>query len=492
MIGKGSGFALFATTTLTFFMVGLSACGASGTGASGTGGASNSSPAATSLVAKIWETDVDQTKLLAPQPDATFSDQVTDSTVITVDASQTYQSMVGFGAAVTDASAYVIRHDLSGSQRDALMSDLFGPSGIGLSFLRLTIGASDFSRSHYTYDDVSSGTTDLSLSQFSIAPATTDVIPVVKEALANNGHLSLMASPWSAPAWMKSTGSLYRGSLNPTAYGAYAAYLSKYVQAMASQGIAINYLTLQNEPGFEPADYPGMSVPPATRALFIGSFLGPKFSADSVSTKILDYDHNWDLPSSPSAVLADKTASTYVAGIAWHCYAGDVSAQTAVHNAYPSKDTFFTECSGTFPTDFGGSFDWNMKNLVIGAPQNWAKSVLLWNLALDENNGPHLGGCATCRGVVTINSATGAVTKNLEYYALAHASKFVRPGALRIASNTSAGIDTVAFKNADDGSIVLIALNTNAVRSSFSIKWAASAFSYSLPAGAAATFVWKP
>ncbi len=157
MIGKGSGFALFATTTLTFFMVGLSACGASGTGASGTGGASNSSPAATSLVAKIWETDVDQTKLLAPQPDATFSDQVTDSTVITVDASQTYQSMVGFGAAVTDASAYVIRHDLSGSQRDALMSDLFGPSGIGLSFLRLTIGASDFSRSHYTYDDVSSG-----------------------------------------------------------------------------------------------------------------------------------------------------------------------------------------------------------------------------------------------------------------------------------------------------------------------------------------------
>ncbi len=476
----------------------LSACGG------GSGGASASAPVASlssstaagkpsTIIAHVVETDADQSKLLAAQPDVSFDQTTLSATLISVDATRSFQSMVGFGAAMTDASAYVINHNLATPQRNALMSDLFAPSGLGLSFMRLTIGASDFSLTHYTYDDVPAGTTDPTLDSFSIAPARTEVIPLVKSALSLNNHLTVMASPWSAPAWMKSTGSLYKGTLNTSAYPAFADYLSRYVRAMSAEGIPITYLTLQNEPGFEPPDYPGMSVPPAARAAFIGTALGPKFAADGVTTKILDYDHNWDLPSSPSTVLADTTANPYVAGVAWHCYAGDVSAQTSVHDAYPTKDAFFTECSGgRWAADFGPNFGWMMKTLIIGAPRNWARGVLLWNLALDENDGPHLGGCGNCRAVVTINSTTGAITRNLEYYALAHASRFVRPGAVRIASDSVSGVETVAFRNGDDNSIALIAFNSNTAAKTFSVQSAGHAFNYTLPAGAAATFTWNP
>lgn len=480
----------------------LAGCGGASAGSGGGGGggsssssssSSSSTPAASGIVAKVWETDADQSKLLAAQTDVTFNLTSASGTVINVDATQTFQTMVGFGAAMTDASAFVINHNMTSTQRDALMSDLFGTTGLGLSFVRLTIGASDFSSTHYTYDDMAAGATDPTLAHFSIAAARTDVIPLMKQAQTLNSHMTIMASPWSAPAWMKSTDSLYKGTLNASAYPAFADYLSKYVKAMGTEGVPISLLTLQNEPGYEPNDYPGMSVPPASRAAFIGGHLGPKFLADGVTTKILDYDHNWDLPSSPTTVLADSVANPYVSGIAWHCYAGDVSAQTTVHNAYPTKDAYFTECSGgTWAADFGPNFGWNMKNLIIGAPRNWARGVLEWNLALDETGGPHKGGCNGCRGVVTVNSATGAVTKNLEYYALAHASKFVRPGAVRIASDSTGGIDTVAYKNSDDSSVVLIVLNSNTVTSTFAVKFSGSAFSYTLPAGAAATYVWNP
>lgn len=442
---------------------------------------------------KVWETTTDRTKLIAPQADVQFEAIPMSSTVITVDPAVTYQTMTGFGASITDASAYIIAHDMSPTQRDALMKDLFGADGLNLSFTRLTIGASDFSRSDYSYDDMPAGGSDPTMAHFSIAAAKVDVIPVVKQALNLNPHLTVMASPWSGPGWMKTSDSLITGSLKPEAYPYFADYLTHYVKAMDAEGVPISLLTIQNEPGFEPADYPGMRVEPESRAAFVGGYLGPKFAAEGVTTQILDYDHNWDLPSSPLAVLGDATASPYVAGIAWHCYAGDVSAQGPVHDAYPAKDAYFTECSGgEWAPDFASSFDWFMQSLVIGSTRNWAKGVLLWNLALDENHGPHLGGCGDCRGVVTVNSKTGEVTKNLEYYALAHASKFVRAGASRIASNVVAGIETVAFKNADDGSVVLIALNNNKAAATFAVSSAGSAFNYSLPAGAAATFVWKP
>ncbi len=470
----------------------LTACGGSSGGgvSSGGGGSGPVVPAGTTV--KVWETTTDKSKLLQAQGDVTLTTGTATGTVITVDATQTYQTMVGFGAAMTDASAYLIQHKMSASQRDALMADLFGSGGIRLDFMRLTIGASDFSRTDYSYDDMPAGASDPALANFSIAAAKVDVVPSVKQALTLNPDLTVMASPWSAPGWMKTSDSLITGSLKPAAYPYFADYLSHYVKAMGTEGVPISLLTLQNEPGFEPGDYPGMRVDPAPRAAFIGGYLGPKFAADAVTTKILDYDHNWDLASSPLTVLADTTANPYVSGVAWHCYGGDVSAQSAVHDAYPAKDAYFTECSGgDWAPDFASSFDWFMKTLVIDSTRNWAKGVLFWNLALDENSGPHLGGCGNCRGVVTINSATGAVTRNLEYYALAHASRFVRKGAVRIASNSTGSVDTVAFKNPDN-SIVLIALNSNAAAKTFAVSSSGGTFSYSLPAGAAATFVWTP
>jgi len=440
---------------------------------------------------KVWETDTDQSKLLAPQPDIRFGASPAGA-VITVDASQTYQTMVGFGASMTDASAYLIRNKMSAGQRDALMRDLFGKTGLNFSFMRLTIGASDFSREHYSYDDMPAGQSDPAMAHFSIDAAKTDVIPAVKQALRLNPKLTVMASPWSAPGWMKTTDSLIQGSLKLQAYPYFADYLSLYLKAMRSQGVYISLLTLQNEPGFEPDSYPGMKVTPESRAAFIGGYLGPKLQADGNTTKILDYDHNWDLPSSPLTVLGDAKATSYLAGIAWHCYAGDVAAQGPVHDAYPDKDAYFTECSGgEWAPKFNETFDWTVKNLIIGSTRNWAKGVLMWNLALDETFGPHKGGCADCRGVVTINSTTGKVTKNIEYYAFGHASKFVRPGAVRVASTEADGLSNVAFENTD-GSIVLIALNGNTAAKAFSVKSGDTAFDYNLPAGAVATFVWKP
>ena len=440
---------------------------------------------------KVWQTNADKSKLLAQQPDVAFA-KTASGTVITVDLKQKFQTMVGFGASMTDASADLIRNHMSASQRDALMADLFGKQGLDFSFTRLTIGASDFSSAHYSYDDMPAGQTDRDMAHFSIEAAKTDVIPAVKQALAINPKLTVMASPWSAPGWMKTTDSLIQGSLKPEAYPYFADYLSRYIKAMKAEGVPISLLTLQNEPGFEPDSYPGMRVEPASRAAFIGGYLGPKFKAEGLTTQILDYDHNWDLPSSPLTVLADAKANPYVAGVAWHCYGGDVAVQGTVHDAYPDKDTYFTECSGgEWAPEFDKTFAWTVKNLIIGSTRHWSKGVLMWNLALDENFGPHTGGCGDCRGVVTINSKTGEVTKNIEYYAFGHASKFVKVGAARIASNETDGISNVAFRN-PDGSLVLIVLNTNTEAKTFSVTSGRKAFAYALPPGAVASFVWKP
>jgi len=412
---------------------------------------------------------------------------------IDVDTAITYQEMVGFGAAITDASAWLIQTKLSPAQREALLQDLFGrTTGIGLSFTRLTIGASDFSRTHYSFDDVPAGEADSALARFSIDANRADVLPVVKRALAINPSLEVMASPWSAPAWMKTTGSLIKGTLRAEAYAAFADYLRRYVQAYEAEGVPIFAITLQNEPHFEPENYPGMRLTPSQRADVIRNHVGPLFERSGVTTHILDWDHNWDEPESPLAVLADSSARKYVAGIAWHCYKGDVAAQTPVHDAYPEKDVYFTECSGgQWAPNWADNLVWYTRTLIIGSTRGWAKGVLLWNLALDESHGPHLGGCGDCRGVVTIDSKTGAVTRNEEYYALAHASRFVRPGARRIASTAAAdSVETVAFRNSD-ASKALIAVNAAKAERTFAVRSGERSFRFTLPAGAVVTFRWR-
>jgi glucosylceramidase len=446
-----------------------------------------------SPVAQAWITTADQSRLLSREPDIPIR-SLPDSArvVIDVDERTSYQSIVGFGAAMTDASAYLINHKL-GARRDTIMRELFGRHpGIGLSFMRVPMGASDFSSTHYSYDDMPAGHTDSTLAHFSIDADRADKLPLLKQALAINPRLALVASPWSAPAWMKTSRSLYQGTLRPEAYDSFAEYFLKFVQAYAVEGVPIYAVTLQNEPAFEPADYPGMRLDPAVRAELIAKHVGPRFASAGIRSLILDWDHNWDLPRQPLTVLSDSAARRYVAGVAWHCYAGDVAAQDTVHAAYPDKEVYFTECSGG---DWSPAFADNLKFLVgtllIGSTRAWAKGVALWNLALDEHGGPHLGGCGNCRGVITIDATSGAVTRNVEYYALAHASEFVRPGAHRIASSTNVhGLQSVAFKNADDGSKVLVVLNTSTTDVSFAIHAGGKAIPYTIRGGAVATFRW--
>jgi glucosylceramidase len=453
---------------------------------------------------QAWVTTGDQTRLLARDADARFSDAMVkmaaDTPVIVIDPSTRYQQIAGFGAAITDASAWLIQQRMTAPQREALLRELFGRAevkgagqGIGLSFTRLTIGASDFSRSHYSFDDMPAGQSDPELRHFSIDAQRDTVLPAVKAALAINPQLKVMASPWSAPGWMKSNDSLVQGSLKPEAFDAFARYLNRYVDAMKQEGVSISALTLQNEPHFEPKDYPGMRVDPAKRAAFIGGHLGPLLARANPGTAIFDWDHNWDEPDSPAAVLADPQAARFVAGIAWHCYAGNVGVQATLHDKFPDKDTWFTECSGgRWSPDWAKNLQFFTKTMVIDTTRGWAKGVLLWNLALDENDSPHLGGCKDCRGVVTIDSKSGAVTRNVEYYALAHASRFVLPGAYRIASSEEEqGLANVAFRN-PDASMAVVVANGAAQARTFVVKVGKQSFRYTLPASSVASFTWKP
>jgi glucosylceramidase len=442
--------------------------------------------------AEVWVSTGDQNKLLSREPDVVFSaGSQSGLPVIEVADTGGFQTIVGFGAAITDAAAILI-NGLPTERRALLLRDLFDPdSGIGLSFTRLTIGASDFSPHHYTFDDMPPGQRDPTLARFSIEPDRANRLPVVQRALAINRALKVMASPWSAPAWMKTTGTLIKGSLRPDAYEAFAEYLARYVDAYAAEGVPIFALTMQNEPHFEPADYPGMRVEPPARARFIGDYLGPRLARVGSKTLIFDWDHNWDEPQSPLAVLRDSAARRYVAGVAWHCYAGDVHSQTMVHDSFPSVDAYFTECSGgEWAPTFGDNLVWNVQKLIVGTTRNWARGVLLWNLALDESHGPHLGGCGNCRGVVTIDSKSGEVTRNVEYYALAHASRFVKPGAQRIESSMVEGLESVAFRN-PDRSTVLIVVNTAGQERRFRVRSHRHALEYALPGAAVATLRWS-
>lgn len=455
---------------------------------------SSSSPA--SEVVSAWITTGDQSRLLAREPDLHFSNAAADSTtsVIQIDGRRQFQSVVGWGAAMSDAAAYLIQTKLDATQREALLKELFGrDSGIGLSFVRIPMGASDFSRSHYSYDDRPAKETDTTLAHFTVDVDRAEKIPALKRAIAINPQIKLVGSPWSAPGWMKSSGSLLKGTLLPQFYGPFAEYFRKWIEAYQSEGLPIFAITLQNEPHFEPDNYPGMRLSPAQRATIIGNHIGPLFAKRGIRAEIWDWDHNWDEPASPLGVLADSTARRYVSAVAWHCYGGDVAAQTAVHDKYPDKGTYFTECSGgEWAPKWADNLQWNVSKMVIGNARNWAKGVALWNLALDENFGPHLGGCGNCRGVVTINSVTGAITRNPEYYALAHASRFVQPGAVRIESSAPSGFETVAFRNSSGGGMVLIVLNTGTAVNRFKVNAGDKSFTSELPGGAVATFTWNP
>ena len=444
---------------------------------------------------QVWLTRGDQVSLLESRPSLTFQSGAGTHTIkVHLTPATLYQAMEGFGAAMTDSSAWVIQNEMTAAQRDALLAQLFSPdTGIGISFLSVPMGASDFALTAYTYDDRPFGQTDSTLAYFSVAHDEAYIIPILQQARALNPDLKLMGSPWSLPAWMKTSQTLFGGSLATQWHAAAAQYFVKFIQAYTAHSLPIYAVAVQNEPLHDTTLIPSAGMSIAQQRTLIGDYVGPAFSAAGLSTRILCYDHNWDEWTYALDVLADPEASVYTAGTAFHGYAGDVSAQSTVHDAYPAKDIYFTEMSGgDWATSFPDNLVWNLHNIIIGATRNWAKTALLWNLALNENHGPYLpGGCDGCRGVVTVDSSTGAVTREVEYYVLAHASKFVRPGARRVASESfDNSLETVAFRN-PDGSEVLIALNPTDASQWFDLVRYGQYFAYRLSPKSVATFVWQ-
>lgn len=446
----------------------------------------NIPPAKTDVA--FWLTTPDQTSLFKKQNvSLLFSSAANNYPTITVDSTKTYQTMDGFGFALTGGSAYVINR-MPPADEDALLHELFATdsNNIGISYLRVSIGASDLSTNVFTYDDIPTGQTDTSLTYFDITQETYDLIPVLKKILAINPTIKILATPWTAPVWMKTNNSSVGGNFNHQYYDVYANYFVKYIQEMKAQGITIDAITPQNEP-MNPNNNPSMLLSASEEAEFIKDYLGPAFQSIGITTKIIIFDHNCGNPEYPLAVLADTSALKYINGSAFHLYGGDISALTQIHNAAPQKNVYFTEQWVGAPSNFSTDFDWGIKNLVIGASNNWAKCVLQWNLANDINYGPHTaGGCTTCLGAVTINSS---VIRNTAYYTIAHASKFVRPGSVRVLSSAIPGLPNVAFVT-PDGKKVLIVLNDSGSSQAFNIIFKGQLVSPTLAAGAVGTYVW--
>ncbi len=480
----------------------------------------------------VYLTTADLSSRLARQPDLHFtpatgtpgagtSASVTPgrpaSTAITptidIDDTRVYQQIDGFGGAMTDSSAWLLATKLAPAARDRVVFDLFDPvHGLGLSIARVPMGASDFTRDGavYSYDDTPDGNPDPALAGFSVAHDMTEVVPMLREALHFNPGLKLMATPWVLPSWMQ-TGmtSPFAGTILPAAYKPLADYFVKFIQAYGAQGLPIYAVTPHNEPGQDPG-YPGIIFPALAEAQFIGRYLGPALAAAGLQTRILAYDGFWDTattgstPDYPFLILADPVAGPYVAGTAWHCYSGGPDVMARSHALYPGKDNYVTECSSGFTHG-------DVSELIIASLRDWARGVLLWNLALDQFGGPPRAGqtgCPNCIAPVTVYTDTARAAYTTDYYELGQASRFIRPGAYRIASTspvarhsdvglgcgsgTSYGaqtIDDVAVMNSD-GSKALLTYNPSGRRRPFTVRWGGQAFSYALAPCATATFVW--
>ena len=434
-----------------------------------------------------WLTTPDESILLKRQPAIAWSTAANNNPVITIDTTETFQQMDGFGYTLTSGSATLI-NAMSAEAKATLLNELFGDdeNSIHVSYLRISIGASDLSANVYTYNDMPAGQTDPNLNNFSLDPDKTDLIPLLKEIIAINPEIKIIATPWTPPVWMKDNENSVGGSLKPEFYRPYSKYFAKYVLAMKAEGITITAVTPQNEP-LHDENNPSLKMEAAQEADFIKNHLGPAFQTAAITTKIIVYDHNADKPDYPLAILNDPAANVFIDGSAFHLYAGDISALSEVHNAHADKNVYFTEQYTASTGQFGGDLQWHVKNLVIGAPRNWSRTVFEWNLANDVNFGPHTtGGCTTCKGALTINGS--AVKRNVAYYIIAHISKFVPAGSIRVSSNITGSLQNVAFKTLS-GQKILVVLNESATASMFKISFNGKSAPVTLPAGAVGTFV---
>jgi glucosylceramidase len=456
---------------------------------------SRPSPITAADTVAVWMTTGDRSALLAKQPTLGVAAPAAGVPTIAVDGATTYQTMDGFGYTLTGGSAIVINR-MPAAARDALLRELFARSAtsLGISYLRLSIGASDLSAAPFTYDEVPAGRTDPTLAAFSIDAERADVIPVLRRILAMNPGITLLATPWTAPRWMKDNGSYVGGTLLPANYPAYARYFVKYIQAMKAEGITIAAIAVQNEP-LNPDNEPSMTMTAAAQAEFIKRHLGPALRAAGLATKIFLYDHNADHPEYPLAILNDPAAKAFVDGSAFHLYGGPIEALGTVHDAHPDRNIYFTEQYTASNGNFAGDLRWHVRNLVVGAPRNWSRTVLEWNLANDERFGPHTsGGCSTCLGAVTIDSASSVVTRNVAYYIVGHLSRFVEPGSVRIASTVAGGtrpatLRNVAFRTPSNRR-VLVVMNDDETTRTFNVAFDGRSVTHTLGVGSVATYVW--
>jgi glucosylceramidase len=432
----------------------------------------------------VWLTRSDGTVLLKQQSSIAFNAAANSYATITVDSATSYQAIDGFGYTLTGGSAQVI-NTLDANTKNNLLQELFGntSNSIGINYLRISIGASDLNAEVFSYDDVAG---DVELAHFTLDKDKTDLIALLKEIITINPSIKILATPWSAPAWMKDNNNTIGGSLKAEYYNVYANYFVKYIQAMQAEGITIDAITPQNEP-LNPGNNPSMVMQSGDEATFIKNNLGPAFTAANISTKIIVYDHNCDQPSYATSILNDVDAAKYVDGSAFHLYAGDISALSTVHNSFPDKHVYFTEQFTSSNGQFAGDFLWHMKNVVIGSMNNWSRTALEWNLANDASFGPHTpGGCTECKGALTIS---GSVTRNVAYYILAQIAKFVPAGSVRIKSDAVSGLHNVAFKT-PAGKKVLLILNDGSTAINVNIKFKDKMAVANLPAGSAATYTW--
>lgn len=432
-----------------------------------------------------WITSSDQSRLLQQQGTVSFgTNSGTNPSTVTINAGTTYQTMDGFGYTLTEGSCEVIS-GMAATQQNQLLNDLYNPvTGLNANVVRISIAASDLSSSSYSYNETSG---DVNMNNFSLnGPDLTYLIPILKKILVINPNIKILATPWSAPRWMKTNNSWFGGNLQTQYYAAYARYFVKYFAAMQAQGISIWGITPQNEPE-NPNNEPSMLMNSTEQKNFINQQLGPQMAAAGYGNiKIIAFDHNCDNTAYPIDVLNN---SSYVDGAAFHLYLGNISAMSTVRNA-TNKNVYFTEQYTGSGGSFSGDFGWHMQNVVIGSTNNWAKTVLEWNAANNSSLGPRTpGGCNTCLGAITVNNST-SYTRNVAYYIIGQISKFVKPGAVRIGSSSTSGtIQTVSFRN-PDGSIALVVYNSGSANT-IKVVSGSSAFNYSVPASSAVTFNWS-
>ena len=426
-----------------------------------------------------------------------LGNRLNDAPTLQVDAAQSFQTMEGFGFTLTGGSALLISR-LPALTRNALLLQLFSTeeNGIGVSFLRLSIGASDLSERSFSYDDMPEGQVDPDLAHFNIEAGDREVIPLLKEILAINPAIKLIGSPWSAPPWMKTNRNFIGGKLKPEYFHAYANYLVKYINAMNEKGVSIHALTMQNEPLNEDNE-PSMLMEAWEQADFVKNHLGPALREAGLDrVELFCWDHNCDVKEYPLAIFADAGVRQFLAGAAWHLYAGDIRAVSEVSKAYPDMKMYFTEQwvgggdNAVELTQFAANLSWHIRNIIIGATRNGCQAVLEWNLASDPHYDPHTpGGCVNCVGALTIGNDMTTIP-NVSYYVIAHIAKFVRPGSIRIFSDDLDALPNVAFAT-PNGTIVMIVLNENTDVQTFNIQFGGKLATVVLEGGSVATYVWQ-